>query len=115
MSEETKCVICKADFRAEAMVTSIGGVKKCKPCEELYPNARQQSDVQVKTENKARTLDEDRVREIVYETLVEAGLVRHECEKCGNLFFRRKPMQKLCKVCDAEAEAKKVASTKEDK
>jgi hypothetical protein len=107
MSEETKCVLCKADFRPTALVTSVGGVKKCQPCEDKWPKARKQEDIQVKNENKARTLDEDRVKELVYEILTEAGLTRHECEKCNNLFFRLKPMQKLCKVCDAEAEAKK--------
>lgn len=97
--EAEKCVLCKADFRPQALVVSAGGVKKCKPCEALYPNALTNEEIQVKNKNKAKTLDEVRVREIAYEILAEANFPRHKCEKCHKLFFRHKPMQKTCEKC----------------
>jgi len=97
---EARCNICGAYFRGESMVG-----EKCKPCSELYPHAKTAADIKVKTENKAKTFDEDRAREIVYEILEEAGLKRNECDKCGKKFFRNNSMQKTCSLCKA-AESK---------
>lgn len=99
MSEEQKCPICEADFRPAAMVSSKHGILKCKLCEAEYPNARTKAEVQAKTQNKAQTMTEAVVREIAYEVLAEANFPRHKCEKCDKLFFRHKPMQKLCEKC----------------
>lgn len=109
MANDTKCVICNADFRPGALVPSVGGVKKCAPCEALYPKAFTKEEVQVKTKNKTQSFDEERARELMYEILEEAGLPRHKCEKCGKMFFRRKPMQITCEACGGlkKAEDKK--------
>lgn len=105
--EAEKCVLCKADFRPNALVTSVGGVKKCKPCEAKWPEARTNEEIQVKNKNKTQTLDEARVVELIYEKLEEANIKRIECEACGKQFFRRGPMQKLCPVCKTLADVKK--------
>lgn len=102
--EAEKCVLCKADFRPDALVTSVGGVKKCKPCEALYPKALTNEEIQVKNKNKVKTLDEVRVREIAYEILAEANLMRHKCKKCDALFFRHAAMQTVCHECKKKNE-----------
>lgn len=106
MADEGTCVICEASFRASAMVG-----EKCALCAELYPKARTKEEVKIKTKNKAETLTEGRVKDIVYEILEEANISRHECEKCGKQYFRTSPAQKVCKNC----KAKEVVKTKESK
>jgi hypothetical protein len=85
------------------------GVLKCEPCHEQHPKAKSKAEVLAKGQNKAETLTEKRVKTLVYEILDEAGLSRNECKKCGVPFFRRKPMQELCKECNKKAEEKKDA------
>jgi len=94
MSEETRCVICEADFRAESMV---GG--KCKKCAGLYPTAKTKEDVKVKFKDRAKTLSDESIKEIVYSILEEANIKRAICESCNQLYFRNSPAQKVCKVC----------------
>ena len=102
--DETQCVICEADFRSSSLVTSVGGLKKCKPCEALYPKAFSKKEVQVKTKDKARSMDEARVQEMIYDTLEAANIIRHRCDKCGEMFFRHKPMQKVCHKCEKKTD-----------
>ena len=104
---EVRCVICEAYFPESVMKTGPVGVLKCDPCHEQHPKAKSKAEVLAKGQNKMETLTEKRVQTLVYEILADAGLPRHECEKCGVPFFRRKPMQKLCVVCDKKAEEKK--------
>jgi hypothetical protein len=94
MSEEQRCCICEAYFRANAMVG-----EKCSLCNSLYPNAKTKEDIKVKFKNKAETLTEGRVKELIYEILEEANLRRVECDKCEKLFFRTSPAQKQCSAC----------------
>jgi len=96
---EVKCTICEADFRPNVIVELPAGVPKCPLCVEKFPGAITRSEVQVVNKNQAENMTDARVRGIVYEILEEAGLVRHKCEKCHVLFFRRKPMQVLCEAC----------------
>jgi hypothetical protein len=42
MSEEQRCCICEAYFRANAMVG-----EKCSLCNSLYPNAKTKEDIKV--------------------------------------------------------------------
>ena len=100
MSNDIKCTICEADFRANVMTETPAGVPKCPPCAEKFPGALTRAEVQVVNKNKAESLTEARVKVIVYEILDAAGLSRHKCEKCHALFFRRKTMQVLCGACD---------------
>lgn len=97
MSEEMTCKICEADFRASAMVG-----EKCFKCSELYPKATTKEDVKIKFKEKAVTLTEDRVKELVYEILEEANLRRVTCDKCGKPYFRWSPAQKMCKICKSK-------------
>lgn len=94
MAEELRCLICEAYFRASAMVGD-----KCTQCDTLYPNAKTKEDVKVKTKNKAETLTEGKVKELVYEILEDANLKRVKCDKCGKLFFKTSPAQKFCNKC----------------
>jgi uncharacterized OB-fold protein len=94
MSEENRCSICEAYFRANAMVG-----EKCKQCNTLYPKAKTKEDIKVKFRNKVETLTEGRVKDLIYEILEEANIKRHECEKCGKLYYRTSPAQKVCKAC----------------
>lgn len=103
---EARCAICEAYFPDSVMEVGPIGVLKCKPCHEQHPKAKSRAEVLAKGQNKAETLTEKRVKTLVYEILVDAGLPRHECEKCGVPFFRRKPMQALCPECDKKAEDK---------
>jgi len=96
---EVRCAICEAYFPDSVMEVGPIGVLKCKPCHKDHPKAKSKSEVLAKSLNKAETLTEARVMVIVYEILAEAGLIRHECEKCGVPFFRRKPMQVKCEKC----------------
>jgi hypothetical protein len=104
---ETTCVLCQADFRPEALITSVGGLKKCKSCESQWPLARTKAEIQVKRKDKARTMDEARVLELIYEVLETANIKRQPCATCGTLFFRNKPMQTLCNACEVKTKAKK--------
>ncbi|HEC66925.1 MAG TPA: hypothetical protein ENI23_16745 [bacterium] len=97
MSEELTCVICEADFRANVMVGN-----KCSQCSELYPKAKTKEEVTIKSKNKAETLTEKRVKELVYEILEEANLRRVDCDKCKKPYFRTSPAQKMCKICKAK-------------
>jgi len=72
---------------------------KCKLCDGLYPKAKTKEDIKVQTKNKAKTLSEESVKELVYEILEEANLKRLKCEKCGSLYYRSSPAQKVCKNC----------------
>ena len=107
---EVKCTICEADFRAEAIVYSPAGVPKCGSCATAYPNARTKEEVQVKPKDRANTLSESRVRELVYEILDEANIKRVKCEQCSKMFFKRGPMQVLCPGCKAKKDAAKKES-----
>lgn len=91
--DEQRCVLCEAYFRANAMVG-----EKCSQCDSLYPNAKTKEDIKVKFKNKAETLTEGRVKELIYEILEEANIRRVECD-CGKLFFRTSPAQKQCLAC----------------
>jgi len=91
---ETRCVICEADFRTEAMVG-----KKCKTCAGLYPAAKTKEDVKIKFKDRAKTLSDESIKEIVYSILEEANIKRATCEVCSTLYFRNSPAQKTCKVC----------------
>lgn len=103
MSEDVKCALCDADFRPNVMVELPAGVPKCPPCAKEFPTALSRAEIQVKTKNKAETFTKEQAKEIVYEILAEANIKRHKCETCGALFFRHKPMQKLCSKCEAGA------------
>jgi DNA-directed RNA polymerase subunit M/transcription elongation factor TFIIS len=107
-SEETRCPICEAYFRPEAIVKNKHGVKVCTTCADLYPNARTKDDIKVEAKNKAPKLDEAFVRDIVYGILRDANIKRIECERCGDMFFPHGPMQKVCQKCKnvVEKEAK---------
>lgn len=95
--EEVICKVCEASFRSSAM-----NGDKCQLCCDLYPNAKTKDDIKVKYKNKAKTLSEETVKEIVYDILEEANIKRVKCEKCENLFFRTSPAQKKCKECKAK-------------
>ena len=97
MAEETTCKICDAGFRASAMVGD-----KCELCDSLYPKAKTKEDIKTKFKNKAETLTEGRVKDLVYEILEEANIKRVECEKCGKLYYRTSPAQKTCRVCKSK-------------
>ena len=103
--DESRCCICEAYFRSNAMVGD-----KCTQCNSLYPKAKTKEDVKVKFKNKAETLTESRVKEIVYDILEEANIKRVECDKCNKLFFRTSPAQKQCSACKS-----KDSKTKETK
>ena len=97
MSETIMCMICEADFRVNAMVGD-----KCHLCHSKYPNAKTKEDVKVKFKNKAETLTEKRVKDLIYETFEEVGFSRSTCEKCSSSFYRRSPAQKVCNNCKKE-------------
>ena len=94
MADESRCVICEAYFRPNVMVGD-----KCKPCNEKYPKAHSREDVKIDNKNRAKTLTDVTVREMIYEVLEEAGLKRAKCEKCGKLYFKSSPAQKQCSDC----------------
>ena len=92
--DEGICKICEASFRPQAMEGD-----KCTSCAELYPDAHSRKDILFKGKNKAETLTEDRVKDLVYEILDSANIKRHECEKCKKLYYRTAPAQRICKEC----------------
>jgi len=92
--EDPQCSICKANFRSEAMVGS-----KCETCDKLYPDAKTLEDIADPNKERARLLNEPVIREIVYDILAEAGIVRKRCETCQKKFFPKSPAQKFCSVC----------------
>jgi hypothetical protein len=94
MVEETKCILCQADFRPNAMVGN-----KCISCNEKYPKAKSRDDIKPFNPNKIQTLTESRVKELIYEILEEANIKRFPCEKCGQLYFKNSPAQKICLKC----------------
>ncbi len=94
MAEEGICKICEASFRPEAMVE-----EKCISCDSLYPEAQTREDIKINNKNKSETLTTNLVRDIVYEILEEANIVRHPCEECKKPFFRRSPAAKYCLKC----------------
>lgn len=91
------CVLCDASFRPKAMVGN-----KCKPCATLHPNANCRDEIKRPNQDRARTLTEPIVREVVYEILESAGIVRVKCEACQKLFFRKSPATKFCPDCRAK-------------
>jgi hypothetical protein len=97
MADESRCSICEAYFRSNAMVG-----EKCSQCNTLYPKAKTKEDIKVKFKNKAETLTEGRVKDLIYEILEEANIKRVECEKCHKLYFRTSPAQRKCKACKAK-------------
>lgn len=92
--EDKRCVICEGSFRLNAMEG-----EKCKSCAELYPKAKTREDIKMNKKPVAKTLSEETVREIIYEVLEEANLKRVKCEKCGKLYYRTSPAQKVCPDC----------------
>lgn len=108
---EMRCELCRADFRSDAMVEGPAGVMKCRPCALEYPLARTREEIQTEAPDKAQTLSEKRVREIVYEivygVLENANIKRHKCESCSAMFFRHAPMQAKCHKCEAAAKGAK--------
>lgn len=106
MSEETKCTICEADFRHNAIVELPAGVPKCPSCAKDYPKALTRAEVQVVNKNKAETLSEARVIALIYEKFEEANIRRSSCEECGELYFKNSPVQKYCPKCKAKREGK---------
>lgn len=115
--DEVKCTLCQADFRASAIEEVPAGVPKCPQCVRDYPGALTRAEILVENKNEAESLSEARVKVIVYEILEEAGLVRHKCEKCHAMFFRRKTMQVTCEKCGGltKVEDKKEEKKKETK
>lgn len=94
MTDESRCIICEAYFRPNAMVGD-----KCVVCAELYPKARSKEEARVTFKPRAKTLSDETVKEMIYEILEEAGIKRFECEHCRTLFFKTSPAQKQCKAC----------------
>ena len=92
--EEQRCILCEANFRSSAMVG-----EKCVVCNAAYPNAKTKEGIKVKSKNKAKTLSEETVKEIIYDILEEANLKRVVCDKCNKKFFRNSPAQKVCVNC----------------
>lgn len=92
--DESICIICNASFRPNVMVGD-----KCSYCNTLYPKAKSRKDIINPNKNKAETLTESRVKDIIYEILEDANLKRVKCEKCEKLFFKRGPAQKYCSAC----------------
>lgn len=95
--DEGRCIICEATFRPAVMVG-----EKCMHCHELYPKAKSKDDIKNPNKPKAETLTEKRVKELIIETLEEANIRRHECEKCKDLYFRTAPAQKICRNCKGD-------------
>jgi len=94
MIEDSRCVICEAGFRPEAMVGN-----KCSSCAKLYPDAKSKEDIKPERKQGPRTMTEEVVRDMIYEVLEEAGIKRIICEKCGKKVFRSGPAQKFCQDC----------------
>lgn len=92
--DESRCIICQADFRAAVMKDS-----KCPVCATMFPKAKSREEALGKVKPKAETLTEKRVRDLIYEILEDAGIKRFECEKCKDLFFKNSPAQKQCAKC----------------
>ncbi len=112
---EVRCELCRANFPEDRTVQEPVGVIKCESCAAEYPKARTREEIQVVNPNKAETMSEDRVRDIVYEIVEDAGLKRNVCEKCHEKFFSNTPMQKLCDKCKVKADEKKTDKKKETK
>jgi len=94
MELNTECKVCENRFRPEALV---GGI--CKPCRKKYPGIDSKEELKsINTKIVAESLNEKKVRTIVYEILEEAGIKRAKCA-CGRLFFKRSPAQKQCEIC----------------
>jgi len=94
MAEE-RCILCESYFRSGALEKG-----KCRSCTKLYPKAKSREELLKQTNpNKAQTLTDTVVQQMIYDTLEEAGLERHECEKCKKLYFRTSPAQKQCRKC----------------
>jgi len=94
MEEQAQCILCEAYFRRNTMIGN-----KCPLCNALYPNASTKEEIKTKVKNKAETLTEGRVKELIYELLEDANIRRIKCERCGKLFFRNSPAQKYCSNC----------------
>jgi len=92
MLNRIKCPICGADFTPERP-----GQKKCALCEKEHPNADTWEEAAGIVEiDRPKQFTKEEIKEIVYEALMEAGIVRRKCEKCGKLFFAKSPAQKYC-------------------
>jgi hypothetical protein len=90
----TRCVICSADFRSDALVNG-----KCVICAGAYPDATCLEDIKDPNKERAHLMNEPIIRELIYEILEEAGLRRKRCETCKTLFFPRSPAAKFCDSC----------------
>lgn len=94
---ENRCVVCNGEFIEGSLVNG-----KCSICAVDYPNADNLMEAMVQTGKKQEVhlnLTEDRVRNVIYEILSDAGLSRKKCEKCGSLYFSKSPAQKVCQKC----------------
>lgn len=100
MPDESFCNICEAGFRPEAVKEGV-----CNGCAKNYPGAKTKEDILKINKPKARTMSEATVKEIVIETLEEAGIKRKKCERCGKLFFPKSPASKFC-GCQKEEDNK---------
>lgn len=92
--EDKQCCICQANYLPQAMIGN-----KCKDCDGLYPDAKTLEDIADPNKERARLLNEPVIREIIYDILAEAGIVRKRCETCQKKFFPKSPAQKFCSVC----------------
>jgi len=101
MGTEARCVLCQADFRADAMIGN-----KCGLCNEAHPDANSLDDIKQDNKERARLLNEPVIREIIYEILEEAGLKRKLCVQCSQRFFPKSAAQKFCSVQCKDVHAK---------
>lgn len=91
------CVVCNGEFHKGTLVNG-----KCSICKTAYPDANSLIEAIERHGKKQETLlnlTEDRVKILIYEILIDAGLTRKTCEVCNNLFFPRSPAQKTCQSC----------------
>jgi len=94
---ENVCKICGGGFREGTLVNG-----KCPICVVDYPDANSLVEAMVQTGKKEDihvNLTQERVREIVYEILSDAGIKRVACEKCKKLFYKISPAQRQCEKC----------------
>lgn len=107
MQEERKegsCSFCGNDFRIEALQ---GG--KCPSCAVNYKGFNTLEEYQRKNQPriKSQLMNEDSIREMIYEILAEFGFERKLCEKCGKTFSPKSPAAKQCDECRAKTKENK--------
>lgn len=91
------CKVCGGVFHLGTLKDS-----KCVVCAAQYPNANSMDEVMEQKGNKDHihtNLTENRVKEIVYGILNDAGMSRKKCEICSEMFWPRSPAQKRCTKC----------------